>query len=410
MLRSWHFILIICTLLVSCSEFQQAVKDAQKDIPPPPKDNYIVLLDLSDRVLANNQQQVAKDLTVINSIYALFKSRLDEKDPTHLYYRATDKIKLLVAPQQSTPVAVYDMVGSLRTELATETPEKKATQVDETQKRLATVLPEIYKQAVISNRSKDYSGADIWKYFDEDLEDDLDTAAQNTLFIITDGYLDFENGTERPTQKNRFTSCAQVINALKGFTDWNVKFEEGDYGLIPVNKQFKKLKVVLLEINPKPEWNGEYNLLTRTWSKWFTEMGITNYRFIKDDNINEVKESLEKFMKTTITEKIEPVSWTPVTADDASDAGTTKAKTTNAPPAGNVTKNSAAIKPLVQSRKPVVTADESEEAMAAAVNKKKETAPVKPVPAAKKEDDILNDAAPKKGFNTGIKKTKKGGK
>jgi hypothetical protein len=399
MLRSRYFILLICTLLVGCSEFQQAVKD-----------NYIVLLDLSDRVLANNQQQVAKDLTVINSIYALFKSRLDEKDPTHLYYRATDKIKLLVAPQQSTPVAVYDMVGSLRTELATETPEKKATQVEETQKRLATVLPEIYKQAVISNRSKDYSGADIWKYFDEDLEDDLDTAAQNTLFIITDGYLDFENGTERPTQKNRYTSCAQVINALKGFTDWNVKFEEGDYGLIPVNKQFKKLKVVLLEINPKPEWNGEYNLLTRTWSKWFTEMGITNYRFIKDDNINEVKESLEKFMKTTITEKIEPVSWTPVTADDA-DAVTTKPTATTVP-TGNANKNNAVIKPLVQSRKPVIntTTDESEEAMAATISKKKEAVPVKPVAAPKKEDDILNDATPKKGFNTGIKKSKKGGK
>jgi hypothetical protein len=410
MLRSRYFILLICTLLVGCSEFQQAVKDAQKDIPPPPKDNYIVLLDLSDRVLANNQQQVAKDLTVINAIYALFKSRLDEKDPTHLYYRATDKIKLLVAPQQSTPVAVFDMVGSLRAELATETPEKKATQVEETQKRLTTVLPEIYKQAVISNRSKDYSGADIWKYFDEDLEDDLDTAAQNTLFIITDGYLDFENGTERPTQKNRYTSCAQVINALKGFTDWNVKFEEGDYGLIPVNKQFKKLKVVLLEINPKPEWNGEYNLLTRTWSKWFTEMGITNYRFVKDDNINEVKESLEKFMKTTIAQKIAPVSWTPVTTDD--DTETVPAMPTAITvPAGNANKNSAVIRPLVQSRKPVIntTTDESEEAMAATISKKKEAVPVKPVAAPKKEDDILNDAAPKKGFNTGIKKNKKGG-
>jgi len=91
-------IAFISLLALSCNEFQQAVKEAKNEIPPPPKNNYIVLLDLSDRILANNQQQVAKDLTVIRNIYGLFKSNLNKKDPSHLYYGLNDKLKILIAP------------------------------------------------------------------------------------------------------------------------------------------------------------------------------------------------------------------------------------------------------------------------------------------------------------------------
>jgi hypothetical protein len=310
-------ILLLGALAVSCNEFKQAVKDAKKETVPPPKDNYIVLLDLSDRILYNNQQQVGKDLTVIKSIYQVFKSRIGEKDPTHLYYTVNDKLKVLIAPQKTTPRNLYDMVGNLRVELSAEQPEKRAGAIDATEKTLNSTLPEIYKQAVISNNSNDYTGADIWKYFNEDLADDLEKDSHNTLFIITDGYMDFEKSEQRPSQNNRFNSCAQIINALKKYPDWNQKFDEGDYGLLPVGKKFSNLQVVLLEINARENWNGEYSLLTRIWGKWFNEMGITAYRFIKDDNVNEVKESLEKIMEVKMGGKIEAVSWKRITTVDS---------------------------------------------------------------------------------------------
>ena len=122
---------------------------------------------------------------------------------------------------------------------------------------------------------------------------------------------------DRAVQGNRFTSCAQLINSLKTFPDWNEKFDAGDYGLMPVGKKFSNLRVVLLEINPKPEWNGEYKLLTRIWGKWFHEMGIDNYCFIKNDNINEVKESMEKFMQVKINGKIDNAQWASVIVTDS---------------------------------------------------------------------------------------------
>ncbi len=312
--------LILCCLIfiaIGCNEFNAAVRDAKKEATPPPVDNYIVLLDLSDRILYNNQQQVAKDLTVIRTIQSLFRSNINSKDPTHTYYAVNDKLKVLIAPQKSTPLKLYDDAAQLRIALSSEEAMKKANAVDQSEKTFNAVLPGLYRQAIISNNGADYVGADIWKYFDEDLSDDLEKNARNTLFIITDGYLDFEPTEDRPVQGNRFTSCAQLINSLKAHPDWNTRFDAGDYGLMPVGKKFSNLKIVLLEINPKQEWNGEYKLLTRIWSKWFKEMGIDSCGFIKNDNISEVQESMEKFMQVKITGKIEPSNWAFVSLPDS---------------------------------------------------------------------------------------------
>jgi hypothetical protein len=312
-------ITIMCAwAFAGCNEIEEAVKDAKKDGNSPPKDNYIVLLDLSDRILFNNQQQVPKDIQVVQSIYAAFKSKLNAKDPTRLYFTVNDKLKLMVAPQRTTSNDVYDMAGNLRLTLAAAQPEQKAKMLEETEKNFSTLLPQLYKKAVISNNSTSYAGADIWKYFNEDLQDDLEKDAQNTLFIISDGYMDFESLQGRASRNNRYTSCAQIINNLKKAPDWNSRFKEGDYGLLPVNKRFPNLKVIVLELNPKDDWTGEYNLLTSIWSKWFNEMGIKSYAFIKDDNINEINESIEKLLKVKLpsSANITSISWTPVTDTD----------------------------------------------------------------------------------------------
>ena len=51
-------------------------------------------------------------------------------------------------------------------------------------------LDSLYNEAEYSKTPEDYHGADIWKYFYEDLKVDYskDTLTQNYLFILTDGY------------------------------------------------------------------------------------------------------------------------------------------------------------------------------------------------------------------------------
>jgi len=402
MRRYGYLLLTGLIFLWGCNEFQQAVKDAKKDIPTPPKDNYIILLDLSDRILYNNQQQVPKDISVIKSVYGVFKSRLNSKDPTHLYYNLHDKLKVLIAPQKTTPKSLYDMVGSLRIDLSAEQPDKKVPITDETEKTFATVLPDIYKQAVIGNNSNAYSGADIWKYFNEDLADDLEKDGQNTLFIVTDGYMDLEKNEERPSQNNRYASCSQIINSLKKYPDWETKFTEGDYGILPVAKKFANLKVVLLQVNPKEDWNGEFGLLTKIWGKWFTEMGISNYRFIKDDNINEVKESLEKFMDVKIAGKTLPERWTKITTIDSSmTTQPAAAAVIPEPEPIHITlekKTSAAAKIPQTATHEVLPPDESD---ASILTGKKKVNPAVKRLNNKDNEDILKDASIINGFHSG---------
>ena len=419
MLSKLYLAVFVLFFSQGCNDVQDAIAEAKRETPIVPKENYIVLLDLSDRILHNNQQQVAKDFSVVKCIYAAFRSKLNSKDPTHLYYNVNDKLKLLVAPQKTTPPLLYELAGNLRVEMESESPEKKASLIDEAEKSFNTTLPEIYRQAVISNNTNDYSGADIWKYFNEDLEDDLVEDGQNTLFIVTDGYMDFEKSEERPAQNNRFTSCAQIINALKGSADWNAKFEQGDYGLMPVGKKFPKLRVVLLEINPREQWTGEYNLLTKIWSKWFQEMGIPAYRFIKDDNINEVRESIEKFMQIKITGKITPTRWTKVLDTDSSMipevfAAEKKSRSTVVTPVVAVhrkTVTSTAVDmsddvlPPMETEADLLLLKKKDEQALPETESKVKTVQRSTTPSA--EGDILADGTPRKGFNTGIKKEKK---
>ncbi len=298
-------ILSIFLLFNSCNEFKQAVDEAKKENGPIPKDNYMVLLDMSDRLLSNNQSQPAKDVAVVKTLLSAFKTNIDKKDPTRLYYTVKDKLKILLSPQKSTPAALYESVGNLRIDFEAEDPYKRAPALDSLKIAFDQELPALYKKAMFSNKAADYTGADIWKYFNEDLEDDLVKDGQNTLFILTDGYMDFESVQDRPKQKNRFTSCRQIIDDLRGYPDWSAKFDAEDYGLMTVGKKFSNLRVVVLEMNPSQNWNGEYGLLTKIWSKWFKEMGIEQFHFIKNENINEVKESIENFMQLKIVGKIE---------------------------------------------------------------------------------------------------------
>jgi len=417
-MRRYGYLLLTGLLFLgSCNEFQQAVKDAKKEIPPPPKDNYIILLDLSDRILYNNQQQVPKDISIINAVYGVFKAKLGAKDPAHLYYSLHDKLKVLIAPQKTTPKSLYDMVGSLRIDLSAEQPDRKSAAIDSTEKIFNNVLPEIYKLAVIGNNSTAYSGADIWKYFNEDLADDLEKDAQNTLFIITDGYMDLEKAEERPSQNNRYASCSQIINLLKKYPDWETKFTQDDYGMLSITKKFANLKVVLLQVNPKEDWTGEYSLLTKIWGKWFTEMGISNYRFIKDDNVNEVKESMEKFMDVKLAGKIASVQWTKITTIDSSlmmepVAGKTKNVAKAFTPA-IITPASTEKKPaVVSSTEPALQKSRAEtgipdESDASILTGKKKDNPAVKKTTAKDDTDILKDGTPANGFNTGIKKETK---
>ncbi len=280
-------LLLLLILISSCGNKSELEKK-------PVSRNVIILLDLSDRILLENQ--IARDKSTINAIFQTYLNSI--KDTIVAYdkefNRISDKFSVRIAYQKNIPYDKQHFENILQFDFARKDANNAKFILQEFPKQLSTELDNLYNAAKFSDNSKDYHGADIWKFFSEDLDNLIsdDDNSINYLFIITDGYLYFENYKENIKQTNRRPDM-QFLSELRN-KNWEEKFDKEDWGLIPLNKQFPNLKVCVLEIAPNDFWN-EFDLLKKVWSKWLTEMGIdrNNIYFSKSEN-TEVTTSLVK--------------------------------------------------------------------------------------------------------------------
>ena len=97
MIKKFYIITIVIVLLniFSCAP------PPEREVKPYIKHNYIVLLDLSDRLIIEKDQP-ERDKYLINEIYKAF----EQKVRLGMYVRSTDKIRVVIAPQESSPVKI----------------------------------------------------------------------------------------------------------------------------------------------------------------------------------------------------------------------------------------------------------------------------------------------------------------
>ena len=251
-MKNYHIFLLLSSMIlgvVSCKT------------PPPEKNvirekhNYIILLDLSDRIIVQ-ENQIARDKDIIKHIYGLFEAKV-KKD---LYIKSRDEIKVVIAPQKGSRLKTQNFEDSLYVNMKNIDMIKRRTKEEPRRKAYFANIELLYKKAKFSNTPTDYYGADIWKYFYEDLKADYskDTLAKNFLFILTDGYPVVGKNLEK---------------------------------LQPIKNKYPNLHVVLVEAAP---WDKEkeWDHITNVWSDWFKEIGISNYSLIKRSAISKEKEQI----------------------------------------------------------------------------------------------------------------------
>jgi hypothetical protein len=126
-------------------------------------------------------------------------------------------------------------------------------------------LDRLYDQAVFSNNPKDFYGADIWKYFYEDLKVDYvnDTLTQNFLFLFTDGY---------PIVGKDLTKLQMV------------------------NQDYPDLKIILIEAAPRDK-DMEWDRVNDLWKDWFDSMNIGDYQFVKRMALSKEKDMLREILE-----------------------------------------------------------------------------------------------------------------
>lgn len=252
-MKKRHIILIVAVMfIVTACKFAQP----ERENKVTEKHNYIVLLDLSDRLIVQDNQP-ERDKEIIKYIYQLF----EEKVRKDLYIRSRDEIKVVIAPQRGAGLSTNEYEDRLFINMENIKNIYRRPNEEQRRKDFYANLDSLYDEAVFSNVPDKYYGADIWKYFYEDLETDYvrDTLARNFLFILTDGYPVVGNDPKK---------------------------------LRPVKHDFSDLHIVLVEAAPRDK-DLEWDHVMEIWTEWFDQMQIKDYTFIKRKAISKEKEEIQ---------------------------------------------------------------------------------------------------------------------
>ena len=248
-------VFIALMLLASCMPPQE-----EKELPTPVKHNYIILLDLSDRLIVQDNQP-ERDIELIKQIYTLFEERVRKQ----LYLRSRDEIRVVIAPQRGANLRNEVYEDSLYTNMENIPGVLRRKTEEERRSIFYNNLDKLYDQAVFSSNPKDFYGADIWKYFYEDLKVDYvrDTLTQNFLFLFTDGY---------PIVGRDLTK------------------------LQTVKEKYPDLKVILMEAAPRDK-DMEWDRVIELWEAWFESMKIEDYQFMKRGALSKEKDMLREILE-----------------------------------------------------------------------------------------------------------------
>jgi len=247
-------VVLVLLLLGSCMPPQE-----EKEISTPVKHNYIILLDLSDRLIVQDNQP-ERDKELIRHIYTLFEERVRK----NLYLRSRDEIKVVIAPQRGAGLQNEVFEDSLYVDMENIPGVLRRKQEEKRRSIFFKNLDKLYDHAVFSDNPKDFYGADIWKYFYEDLKVDYvkDTLTRNFLFLFTDGY---------PIVGKDLTK------------------------LQTVKEEYPDLSIILIEAAPRDK-DMEWDRVMELWEDWFDSMKIHDYEFVKRMALSKEKDMLTEIV------------------------------------------------------------------------------------------------------------------
>ena len=253
---------------------------------PERSGNYVILLDLSDRLLAPHQDE--QDIEIILTVFNRFENEVYKK----LIVNSKDRFSVRILSQDKSQLDTDSLNNLLTIDMATFSMKEKKEKLIDFKKQFAIRLKHIYQEAGRGTKPSDYQGVDIWRYFNENLRYDLLDGYNNHLLILTDGYFDFESYQYTKRKDNRFSSTIFFQNLRRD--DWKTYAERKDYGLLPVNQKFPETVVIVAGIHPKNKSLDQTGKLIYFWEKWLKEMKFHSYMVIKKNNSEQIKEILRQ--------------------------------------------------------------------------------------------------------------------
>jgi hypothetical protein len=242
------------------------------------RNNYIVILDLSDRII-QRQDQIDIDTTAIRAVFEKFEKSVQG----NLIVKSADRFSIRIIPQKNStlPASVYE--NSLSIDMGNLSPTEKLIKLEAFRINFSTQLRNLYQQAYLGNKTSDFAGVDIWQYFNEQINSDLDSRYNNQVFVITDGYFDFEDNSHGISEKEYSTTSAPLLKKFQ-MVDWRVYADKSNVGILPVKIKINASWQICC-IQPKSQSRDllEADKLVYLWTKWLKASGASN---IKEPIIN----------------------------------------------------------------------------------------------------------------------------
>lgn len=250
------YFIIIFLLTYGFSSCKPDVKERVKS----DTHNYIVLLDLSDRII--NEGQLMRDIELVGQLYEMFLKKLQSE----FFFSSTDKFKVVIPYQKDAlPSSRITMIEDSLYINVEEIDVSKRKDLKGSKSNVVALLQQLYAEANISDNDDDYKGADIYGWIQNDLELNLvlGPKCENHLFILTDGYMYAEGKT-------------------KGLDNWSSV------------RDLSNVNVHLLELDPNKNIVGEQDRMINTWKNWFEKMNVKTFSSNTTSSISKIIEDLEK--------------------------------------------------------------------------------------------------------------------
>ena len=252
-------------------------------------ENYVVLLDLSDRILV--PEQLDKDFTLIETTFKSFEKQARQ----NLVISSKDRFSIKIIPQKNSPLNVNYYEDLLQLYLDETEVAVKNQSLQSLSKSLPKILENLKKEALYGTTSNAYFGVDIWAYLHDNGMGLSKSGYENKILILTDGYFDFESQAHVIQDKNQYTST-RFLNELTT-PDWKQISESKEYGLLPIQLE-KNTKWIVAGISGKKANDIlQTEKITYFWKKWLKQSGVVASQFILNGSKTEMSSSLLEKIK-----------------------------------------------------------------------------------------------------------------
>ncbi len=293
-------ILSILVTIVAGAAFLITHNDSKPKAEKKPSskapEQFIVLLDLSDRIIQPGQMDADKAL-----IKATFEE-FERKAFAKLVINSKDKFHVFIAPQKNLPFDKDVESEKLSIDLSTIKIGERAKKLKEFKDKLDSALNELYAKAYVGNDSKLYQGSNIWQFFNETLPALTGSAIRTRVVVITDGYFDFEENNAK-LAKGNLSTTTNFLSKLRKSQDWKEQMQQSGYGILPVNQRVVNTSICVAGIRSKfPNNLNETEMLVYVWSDWLKHNGINESSCAKilHGNVSTTQSQLSTFFKKQI--------------------------------------------------------------------------------------------------------------